>query len=192
MSTTATSESSWRWKTMTRELDARIAEEVFDAPVCDGLPTRERTRGHNEYRWVCSECGVGWVRWQRVVGEDKPSREEMLERLEEAGVDWYPSGKMSFPIPELDHLAPRPAAGTYRISPFSSNITAAWAVVEEMIDQGWYPNIRPDKGILRIDFCQGDDVEIPTKAGVGGWERIPKEICRAALDALGVEVEEDG
>jgi hypothetical protein len=70
---------------------------------------------------------------------------------------------------------------------YSTDIGAAWAVVEKMRAAGWSFTLQPYPGATTWDVIFG-------RFGSGAWARdiadAPYAICLAALRAVGVEVDD--
>lgn len=69
--------------------------------------------------------------------------------------------------------------------PYSSDIAAAWQVMERMAALGWLPSLEYERGewVCHMGHMAYD-------AGYAVHESAALAVCLAALDALGVEVPE--
>jgi len=65
---------------------------------------------------------------------------------------------------------------------YSSDIAAAWMVVEKLIELGFYPAIWIKPGVVQV-YDKDERCIVEEKAAV------PMAICLAALKAVGVEVD---
>jgi hypothetical protein len=73
--------------------------------------------------------------------------------------------------------------GEYRH--FSTDISAAWKVVEKMVAEGWEPSIEYSSHGYPWTVWMGHDA---LDAGVGHGDTVPSAICLSALRAVGVDI----
>lgn len=170
---------------MPRERDALVAEKVMEWEPCDGMPSRERRRGHNNYVAVCANCGVRWPTWTSMVNMDEDSHKQKSEALREAGVHPKLIGGRA-PDINATHFK-----GEYGIPNFTTSIEAAWRVVEEMRGEEWDLNLQ-SKGAGR-EHPHTAEADFTKNGEIGNFrhafgENDMEAICLAALRAKGVDV----
>lgn len=96
---------------------------------------------------------LGWTRGRTRYGE----------------MPWYPPGTTI------------ETGGRLNIPRYSTDIAAAWLVVEEMERRGWWFHLHPnDDGIYSMYFHKYQEGKLPTGYG----ETAPLAICRAALAVI--------
>lgn len=175
------------------ERDALVAEEVMGWEPCDGFPKRERRTGHNNYVAVCDSCGVRWPTWRSLVNEGKEVYDEVNERLRGAGVHPKLIGGTA---PDIDAVH---FENEYSIPDFTTDISAAWRVVEEMRRDGFlwrvqdyhftYEGPRQIRHTFRSTDEEGPDFDcLGTKVHYVGETAESAIICLAALRAKDVDV----
>jgi len=152
-----------------RGLDALVAEKVFDLkPGVDfwDLPEHEFVR--------CDEgcqSDVGY-------GESCGLMREMCVRCEDIRTE------------SCDHYRATERC-TNEPRQYSTDIAAAWAVVEGMRHKGWSWNASEHETFARFEFRRSlaaADRDDGTISACATYAPIPRLICLAALRALGVEV----
>ena len=82
-----------------------------------------------------------------------------------------------------EKLMKAPFAGDYQ-QHYSTDIAAAWEVLEKMQDNGWFWNIDYDYGELVAGFGKGRDSEGDLSWHYEQAETTPHAICLAALKAV--------
>lgn len=166
------------------EIDALIAEKLFGLNL---KPSREMAMAKVAWRHICGTGSMFSLRDGSLVHVPAKTELPLVE-----GLEWNDHYALYVAQQRATEWAQE--FDDYRLTPepYSSDLVAAFLVIEKMRTLGWgficddqYPGNDTDPGYWWVEFEKGGSEEGDQAHGAS----FPAVVCAAALKALGVTVE---